>query len=61
MEECVEICCKIVECNVVFLLIEICYILVCINKKSCEVIFVKDIGSKVNLKVVYVVCSKMEI
>lgn len=41
MEECVEMCCKILECNVVLLLKENCYIVVCFNKESCEVVFVK--------------------
>lgn len=53
MEECVDICCKILECNVVLMLNEKCYIVVCFNKRSCEVIFDKYIIGE--MKVVYVV------
>ena len=52
MEQCVDLCCKTLECNVALLIDEKCYIVACTNKVRCEAIPVKERGS--NTKVAYV-------
>ena len=52
MEQCVELCCKTLECNVALLINEECYIVACTNKVRCEAIPVKERGG--NTKVAYV-------
>ena len=52
MEQCVDLCCKTLECNVALLIKEKCYIVACTNKVRCEAIPVKEKGS--NTKVAYV-------
>ena len=52
MEQCVDLCCKTLECNVALLINEKCYIVACTNKVRCEAIPVKERGSKT--KVAYV-------
>ncbi|RMX40405.1 hypothetical protein pdam_00022242, partial [Pocillopora damicornis] len=58
MEECVDICCKTLECNVALMLNEKCYIVACSNKRSCEAI--PDRHSTGETKVAYVARSKDE-
>ena len=58
MEECVEMCCKTLECNVALLLNETCYIVACSNKRSCEAVPDKHTSGKT--KVAYVARSKDE-
>ena len=52
MEQCVDLCCKTLECNVALLINEECYIVACTNKVRCEAIPVKERGG--NTKVAYV-------
>ena len=52
MEQCVDLCCKTLECNVALLINENCYIVACTNKVRCEAIPLKESGS--NTKVAYV-------
>ena len=52
MEQCVDLCCKTLECNVALLINEECYIVACTNKIRCEAIPVKERGG--NTKVAYV-------
>ena len=60
MEQCVDMCCKTLECNVALLINETCYIVACTNKKSCEAIPVKDKETRSNTKVAYVARSSDE-